>query len=109
MLELSEVATNNKRKTHSVWVVSTPFCAMQDINDMRYLPGYEDSRGRKRVSPRVTRVATRCVAGGPRADYRKQKKMHAITLRNIKFEKELFLDCSMRYLLSWLEVTSRYE
>lgn len=50
-VELSKVFTDNKEQRHSAWVVLASFCAMQYIKDPQYLPGDEDSRKRKRLSP----------------------------------------------------------
>lgn len=98
-MKLSEIVTDKKRRRHSVWVVSAPFRALPYISDPRYLPGNEESRGRRRLSRRKVNVAFKSAASKSRAEHRKQEVLHVITLRIVNVGEELLVHSGMKYLI----------
>lgn len=76
--------TDNNGQRHSVCVVLDLFCAMQYINDLRTLSCDEQSKARRRSSPREADVQLKCAAARSRADHRKQKILHVVSLKKSK-------------------------
>lgn len=81
-----------------MWVIPAPFYATRNIRDLRYPPGDEESRERRRLCARKSHVVFRRVALRSTADYRMRKMLHAATLRNSKVGKELLVAYGLKYL-----------
>lgn len=83
-LELSRVFSDHKRQENLTGVASTQIFAARCFRDPRYLPGDGKNKECRRLRPREACVQFRCVHPRSRADYRKQKLLHTVTLRSFK-------------------------
>lgn len=54
--ELAERMTDSDGNEHKVWIVPAPFCAMQYVNDARYLPGNATTESKSLEKPRENNV-----------------------------------------------------
>lgn len=59
-LKLDNVATDSKGQRDQVCVVPASLCSMQYINNLRYVPGDENSRESRRLRHKTKRKAEGC-------------------------------------------------
>lgn len=84
-------------------------CAMQYTDDQRYVPGDEESRELRVLSPKEENVELRCAPPRSRADYGKQEKLYVITLENFKIGEKLLADYSIKSFFQQLNVKRSYK
>lgn len=73
-------------------LLSAPSCAKQYVSDRWYLRGDENSKEFRSPRPEKANVEFRAAAVRSTGDYRKEQALQVIPLRNIRVDKELFVE-----------------
>lgn len=88
---MSDAASETKRQRYQVCVVPALFCAMQNINDRRYLLGEKNRMKTRTLKAEEANVKPGAAAVKFRKDYKEQQSLQVAALRYIKVCQVLFV------------------